>query len=122
MRITRILHHSVNVDGGLGDAADFYRDLLALPDEPRPDVPGVPGAWFRVGDAQVHLVGAPAGGGPIRPTDAHVCFGVHDLDAAVAELDERGIPYVRGAQGDVVQIWISDPAGNTIELQQDRPL
>jgi catechol-2,3-dioxygenase len=27
---------------------------------------------------------------------------------------------VRGAQGTVVQIWFVDPAGNTIEIQQDR--
>jgi hypothetical protein len=31
----------------------------------------------------------------------------------------EGIPYVRGAQGTVVQIWTTDRAGNTVELQQD---
>jgi catechol-2,3-dioxygenase len=46
---------------------------------------------------------------------------VEDLDAAIAELADRGIQYVRGVQGEgIVQIWITDPAGNTIELQQDR--
>ena len=46
-----------------------------------------------------------------------------DLDAAVAELEERGIDYQRAVQGEsTVQIWISDPAGNTIELQQDTVL
>jgi catechol 2,3-dioxygenase-like lactoylglutathione lyase family enzyme len=67
----------------------------------------------------VHLVDAPAGDQVIRPTGPHVCFGVEDLDGAIAELERDGIPLVRGAQGEVVQIWVTDPAGNTIELQQD---
>ena len=46
---------------------------------------------------------------------------MEDLDQAIAELTEKQIPYQRGVQGaGTVQIWIIDPAGNTIELQQDR--
>ena len=119
MKVTRILHHSVNVEGDLGVAVGFYRGLLALGDHPRPEIPGIDGHWFAVGDAQVHLVDAPAGPGPIRPTGPHVCFGVEDIDAAVAELEAEGIDYTRGAQGTTVQIWIVDPSGNTVELQQD---
>jgi catechol 2,3-dioxygenase-like lactoylglutathione lyase family enzyme len=119
MKVTRILHHSVNVEGGLAEAEGFYRQLLDLGDLPRPEIPGIDGHWFGVGDAQVHLVDAPAGPGPIRPAGPHVCFGVADLDAAVAELEAQGIDYTRGAQGTTVQIWIVDPSGNTIELQQD---
>jgi catechol 2,3-dioxygenase-like lactoylglutathione lyase family enzyme len=119
MKLTRILHHSVNVEGGLTGAEDFYRRLLALGDLPRPEIAGVDGHWFGIGDAQVHLVDAPAGPGPIRPTGPHVCFGVEDIDAAVTELEAQGIEYTRGAQGSTVQIWIVDPSGNTIELQQD---
>ena len=56
----------------------------------------------------------------IDPTGHHYCVAVDDLDAAVAELEARGIEYARGVQGEgVVQIWITDPAGNTIELQQE---
>ena len=61
-----------------------------------------------------------AGTDVIQPTGPHVCFAVDDLDAAIAELEGDGIAYVRGAQGAVVQIWFSDPAGNTIEIQQER--
>jgi catechol 2,3-dioxygenase-like lactoylglutathione lyase family enzyme len=119
MKVTRILHTSVSVEGRLDSATDFYRTLLGLADEARPDFPGVGGHWFAVGDAQVHLVDAPGGSGAIRPTDHHVCFGVDDLDAAITELEANGIEYLRAAQGDVVQVWVADPAGNTIELQQD---
>ena len=120
MKITRILHASVNVEGRLDAATAFYRSVLALDPTPRPTIPGVAGQWFSVGDAQVHLVDAPHRGAPrIDPTGPHVCFGVEDLAAAIGELEGAGIAYERGAQGDVTQIWIADPSGFTIELQQD---
>lgn len=119
MNVTRTLHHSVNVEGHLDDCVDFYRRLLHLSDDARPTIPGVDGHWFAAGDVQLHLVDADAGTEVIRPTGPHVCFAVDDLDGAIAELERDGIPYVRGAQGPVVQIWFVDPAGNTIEIQQD---
>ncbi|MCU1430209.1 MAG: Glyoxalase-like domain [Actinomycetia bacterium] len=121
MNVTRFHHVSVNTnDAPLGDMVTFYRDVLGLGDEARPDIPGVPGHWHAVGDLQLHLVGAPSRGPGIDPTGQHYCVAVEDLDAAIAELTERGIPYVRGVQGEHnVQIWITDPAGNTIELQQE---
>ncbi len=50
----------------------------------------------------------------------HWCLWVVDIDAARAELESAGIDYLEGAQGDVVQIWISDPNGQVVELQQSR--
>jgi catechol 2,3-dioxygenase-like lactoylglutathione lyase family enzyme len=122
MKVTRTLHHSVNVAGSLDDSVAFYRRLLSLPDEARPDIPGVEGHWFSAGDVQLHLVDAPTGSGPIQPTGPHVCFAVSDLDHAIAELERAGVPFVRGAQGTVVQIWFVDPAGNTVEIQQETVL
>jgi catechol 2,3-dioxygenase-like lactoylglutathione lyase family enzyme len=119
MKVTRILHHSINVEGRLDEAADFYSTVVGLPSTPRPEIPGVAGRWFELGDAQLHLVDAPVGAGPIRPTGPHVCLAVDDLEAAVAELAALGIQTVRGAQGPVVQIWFVDPLGHTIELQQE---
>jgi catechol 2,3-dioxygenase-like lactoylglutathione lyase family enzyme len=119
MKVTRTLHHSMNVEGGLGDCVSFYSGLLGMHDESRPVIPGVEGHWFAAGGVQLHLVDAPAGDTGIQPTGPHVCFAVADLESAIAELDQAGIPYLRGAQGEVVQIWIVDPAGNTIEIQQD---
>jgi catechol 2,3-dioxygenase-like lactoylglutathione lyase family enzyme len=118
MRVTRTLHHSMNVEGELDRSIEFYRQFFDMPDEDRPNIPGVEGHWFTAGNAQIHLVDAPADG-PIQPTGPHVCFAVADLDEAVAELERAGVPYVEGAQGTTVQIWFADPAGNTIEIQQD---
>jgi catechol 2,3-dioxygenase-like lactoylglutathione lyase family enzyme len=120
MRITGVLHASVNTSSAADDTAAFYAEVLGLPRRDRPEIPGIPGQWFDVGDVQLHLVGAPEADHGIDPVTHHVCFAVEDLDAAMDELAERGIPVVTGAQGDVVQVWFTDPAGNTIELQQDR--
>jgi catechol 2,3-dioxygenase-like lactoylglutathione lyase family enzyme len=120
VKVTRFHHVSINTNGAsLDDVATFYRDVLGLGDKARPEIPGIPGHWHVVGDQELHLVGAPPRGTPIDSTGHHYCVAVDDLDAAVAELEDRGIEYQRAVQGaGTVQIWISDPAGNTIELQQ----
>jgi len=124
MNVTRFHHVSVNTNQTpLEDLVAFYRDVLGLGDKPRPDIPGVPGHWHVVGAQELHLVGAAPQGTPIDPTGNHYCVGVADLDAAVTELEALGIDYQRAVQGEnTVQIWINDPAGNTIELQQDTGL
>ena len=120
MKAKRVLHGSVNVVGRLEETQRFYGEVLGLTTIPRPEIPGVGGQWFGVGDVEVHLVDAPAGDAGIRPADHHLCFAIDDLDAAIAELEEAGTPYLRSAQGEVVQIFITDPAGNVVELQQAR--
>jgi catechol 2,3-dioxygenase-like lactoylglutathione lyase family enzyme len=122
MRVTRFHHVSVNANGvPVDQMVGFYRDVFGLGDRPRPEIPGVPGHWHTVGDQELHLVGAAPSGQAIDTTGNHYCVAVEDLDGAIAELEARGIEYVRALQGeDTVQIWVADPAGNTIELQQDR--
>jgi catechol 2,3-dioxygenase-like lactoylglutathione lyase family enzyme len=129
VKVTRILHASVNVAGSLDRADRFYREVLGMPAAARPDIPGVGGRWLAAGDGQVHLVDAPMAGHGIDPTGPHFCLAVEDVEAAVAELDGLGIPYLRASQaaadgqgGEVAQVWFTDPAGNTIEIQQDHPL
>ena len=121
VKVTRTLHHSVNVEGSL--APPSPSTATSGHGRRRPSGhPRVGGHWFAAGNAQLHLVDADAGDGAVRPAGPHVCFAVDDLDAAVAELEAGGIPYLRGAQGPVVQIWFADPAGNTVEIQQDPDL
>ena len=120
MRVTRFHHVSVNTNGTpLDEVIRFYRDVLDLEDKLRPEIAGIARHWYAVGDQELHLVGAPPQETRIDSTGNHYCVAVDELDAAIAELDECGIEYKRALQGEVtVQIWISDPAGNTIELQQ----
>jgi catechol 2,3-dioxygenase-like lactoylglutathione lyase family enzyme len=128
VKITGVLHASVNVSGTLDAASEWYRQVLGLETTWRPHIDGVPGAWFAIDDVvQMHLVGSPPRADrPIDPGAHHVCLGVEDLEAAVAELDAGEIPYVRGEQNHngvvVPQIFVTDPAGNVIELQEDTRL
>ncbi len=122
MKVTRFHHVSVNCnDTTLQEMVSFYVGVFGLETKERPEIPGIPGHWFDVADQELHVVGAPPQGTEIDSTGNHFCIAVEDLGAAIAELEERKIPYERAVQGaGTVQIWINDPAGNTIELQQDR--
>ena len=118
MKVTRVAHISVNVEAALAETRHFYTEVLGLEDRPRPEM-RVAGHWFGLGESELHLVDARCAGSGIDPTGPHFCVYVDDLGAAIAELEERGVEYVRGAQGEVVQIWVVDPAGSTVELQQE---
>ena len=120
MKIVRVQHVSVNCHGRLDATRRFYSDLFELPDLPRPEIPGVDGVWLGLGDVQLHLVDAAQSGELPDPVAPHWCLWVVDIDDARAELEQAGIDYVEGAQGAVVQIWITDPNGQVIELQQSR--
>jgi catechol 2,3-dioxygenase-like lactoylglutathione lyase family enzyme len=124
VKITGFHHVSVNRnEATLADMVTFYGRLFGLDSKERPEIPGVPGHWFDVSGQELHVVGAPPQGTEIDTTGNHYCVTVEDLEAAIAELQDRHIAFERAVQGaGTVQIWINDPAGNTIELQQDREL
>lgn len=119
MEITRLLHVSRSVVGALDDATTFYSEALGLSVAQRPDL-AVPGQWFTVGDSQLHLNARPAGHDPgSGPRPDHVCLGVADLDALLQRLDRRTVSYTIGGSLAGRQVWLRDPAGNVVELQED---
>ena len=120
MKVVRVQHVSVNCHRQLEATRAFYTGLFETEELARPVIPGVDGSWLALGDAQLHLVDAPTSGAPVDPVADHWCVEVTDLDAARTELELSGIDYVEGAQGEVVQLWINDPNGRVIELQQAR--
>lgn len=125
MKITRINHMAYNVSGVVAQARDFYTRLLGLPEVPiqlpggEPMIDSPMGLWIQQGNVQMHLIGLERTGEVREPQGTHVSWYVADLDAAVTELRDAGIEMreLRGGVGHIV--WIADPAGNTIELQQD---
>ena len=119
MKVTRFGHTSVNVHGALEETLKFYTEFLGLDEIPRPAGIGIPGAWFGAGDAQIHLIGAEDNGEPGNPIGPHYAVLVADLEAAVVEIEAAGLRYLRLGKGLASQVWITDPAGNTIEFQQD---
>ena len=129
MKITRVNHISINVDGGAySGVMDFFSGILGLPviNDVRPQQfkDAIPGDWFSIGDARLHVFdyeegqelrqpGSPQPGGP------HFAVYVEDLSGAVAELESRDIPYWSNGEGVKRQVWVLDPGGNTVELSQD---
>jgi glyoxylase I family protein len=99
----------------------FYRDVLGMPEIPRPAALGVGGAWLGVGNAQVHLIqrfaGSDVGAPPpsLNPAAQHVAFVVEDYAATLARLEAEGLA-VLATSPEMGQMWVQDPDGHVIEL------
>ena len=112
------IHHvSVNVED-VAEAITFYTDVLGFSLRgDRPDF-GFDGAWLNVGDQQLHLIKAhvPAAAGQ------HFAIRVPDMEMAVKEIRGRGVKVSDPVPvGQNLQAFLSDPAGNGIELHQVGP-
>ncbi len=123
MKVTRFHHVSVNTN----DAAARRRwststaTCSASATSPAPEIPGIPGHWHRVGDSAAPPRRRAAVGHrhrhdrpPLlrrgrRPRRRHRRARRHAASSTCARCRART----------TVQIWITDPAGNTIELQQE---
>jgi glyoxylase I family protein len=112
------VHHvSINVRDS-AESIEFYTGVLGLTARTdRPDF-AFAGAWLDLAGQQVHLIEGEV------PTSCgqHFAIQVADLDAAVAELRERGID-VRDPNGvgAARQTFLFDPSGNMIELHEPAP-
>lgn len=116
---TTINHVSVNaVD--LQRSVDFYVELLGAEPIPTPNF-GIHVQWLALGRTQLHLFER-----DIQPTSHHhLGITVDDLES-VYRVAERHDAFDRTAfrnhlvelPGDVVQLYIRDPAGNLVEIDQ----
>lgn len=114
MRPVAVHHVSLNVDD-VEAALRFYTDVLGL--EARNDRPDFPfgGAWLDAGGQQVHLIE----GKPPPGLGQHFALLVDDLDGTVTELRDRGVEVSDPRPvGTSRQAFVSDPAGNLVELHQ----
>jgi glyoxylase I family protein len=114
MRPVAVHHVSINVDD-VEAALRFYTDVLGL--QQRADRPDFPfgGAWLDIGGQQVHLIE----GEPPPGLGQHFAILVDDLDATIAELRGRDVDVSDPRPvGTSRQAFVSDPAGNLIELHQ----
>ena len=120
------LHHVSLVVEDLARAKAFYGGLLGLRELPRPAFTFA-GAWYSLGDCQLHLtVHAPArtlrGTTDIDSRDGHFAVRVHDYEETLAYLKARGVP-VKESRDNVTpwaQLYITDPDGNVIEFNAER--
>ena len=98
----------------------FYRDVLGFAEQPRPDL-GIPGAWLRAGDAEVHLIagvaGLPLGETPpvLNPAAHHIAFRIDDYERSLERLRAHELQVLE-AGAEQGQMWLQDPDGHIIEL------
>ena len=113
----QINHVSVNaVD--LQESVDFYVDLLGAELLPSPNF-GLPVVWLALGRTQLHLFERDLQ----PPSHHHLGITVDDLEP-VYRAAERRDAFEREAfgnhlvelPGDVVQLYVRDPAGNLVEI------
>ncbi|NJN15957.1 MAG: glyoxalase [Oscillochloris sp.] len=125
------MDHAALVVCDVERSRSFYTQVLGMDEVPRPVTFRFPGAWFRKGRAEFHLIGEAEAGraATIQPAYyerelrrgylPHLALEVADLAAAQAHLAALNVPIVGGPQprGDgVIQLYIRDPDGYVIEL------
>jgi glyoxylase I family protein len=113
------LNHASLIVANLDVSMVFYCDVLGLQQVDRPDL-GFPGAWFQLGDQQIHLLelenpdpitGRPEHGG----RDRHVALNALSLSPVQDTLNKAGIVYTMSKSGRRA-LFCRDPDGNAIEI------
>jgi glyoxylase I family protein len=125
--VIETLHHvSVSVTD-LERARRFYREVLGLTEIPRPAF-DFPGAWFSLGDRELHLLvhttpRSLRGTTDVDPRDGHLALRVSDYDAMLERLRTHGVEAVASRVNPTPwsQLYLADPDGNMIELNVERP-
>jgi catechol 2,3-dioxygenase-like lactoylglutathione lyase family enzyme len=102
------------------EARRFYGDLLGLPEIDKPEpLRGRGGAWFRVGDQQLHI-GVQEPFSPARKAHPALRVRATELDALALHLTEAGSEVIWDEElPDVRRFFSEDPWGNRIELMAD---
>ncbi len=122
------LHHVSVCVTDLTRAKHFYGEVIGLRELPRPDL-GFPGAWYAVGTTQelhliVHLPSKTIRGTPeIDGRDGHFAFRVTSYDETLTRLRAHGIALIESPRNATpwAQIYVTDPDGNVIEFNIERP-
>jgi catechol 2,3-dioxygenase-like lactoylglutathione lyase family enzyme len=114
---SRINHVSVNARD-LRESVDFYVELLGAEPISSPNF-GVPVQWLALGRTQLHLFER-----DLQPTSYHH-FGitVDEIEPVYRAAERRGAfdrlafgNHLVELPGDVVQLYVRDPAGNLVEI------
>jgi catechol 2,3-dioxygenase-like lactoylglutathione lyase family enzyme len=117
---SRINHVSVNAHD-LEESVAFYGELLGAEAIPTPNF-GRPVQWLALGRTQLHLFEQ-----DVQPTSHHhLGITVDDLEPVYRAAERRGAfdreafgNHLVELPGDVVQLYLRDPAGNLIEIDQE---
>ena len=114
-----INHVSINARD-LQESVDFYVELLGAEPIPTPNF-GIPVQWLALGNTQLHLFER-----DLQPTSHHhLGITVDDLEPVYRAVQRHGAfdevafrNRLVELPGDIVQLYLRDPAGNLVEIDQ----
>ena len=116
--VTQLHHVNVTVPAALEVAAkEFYGSVLGLKQVPKPVAARPTGAWYQIGENQLHLSVEEESS---DLSSRHVCFWVSDLVAAQKRFRDAGVEVlldprpIPGTQ----RFYVRDPGGNQLEIVQ----
>jgi catechol 2,3-dioxygenase-like lactoylglutathione lyase family enzyme len=116
---SRVNHVSVNARD-LEQSAEFYVELLGADRIPSPNF-DLPVLWLAFGRTELHLFEKDVE----PPSHHHVGITVDDLEPVYRAAKRRGAfdreafgNHLVELPGDVVQLYVRDPAGNLVEFDQ----
>ncbi|MBF2077828.1 MAG: VOC family protein [Synechococcales cyanobacterium T60_A2020_003] len=119
MELQRPLHTAILVTN-LERAEQFYGEVLGLEKVERSLK--YPGAWYQLGDYQIHLMVDASIPSSLHNVEKwgrnrHIAFGVTNFEAAKAHLLAHHCPIQESTSGRAA-LFTQDPDGNVVELSQ----
>ncbi len=119
MKIIGHLHTAFLV-ADLEKAEQFYSNVLGLSKINR--ILKYPGAWYQLGDFQLHLILEPNLVQELQNKEKwgrnhHIALAVDNLEFVKQCLEENGYSFQMSASGRKA-LFTQDPDGNVIELQE----
>ena len=116
--VTALHHVNVTVPSDLESAAKhFYGAVLGLQQVPKPAAARPTGAWYQIGDNQLHLSVEDE---PRSTSSRHICFKVDDLTETEKRFRNAGVeinPDPRPIPS-TQRFYVRDPGGNQLEIVQ----
>jgi glyoxylase I family protein len=119
VQIQQCLHTAILVSD-LEKAETFYGKILGLAKIERSLK--YPGAWYQIGDYQIHLMVDARAKTELTNTEKwgrnpHIALSVKDLNSAIATFAQQNYPFQMSASGRAA-LFVRDPDGNVLELNQ----
>ncbi len=121
MAIVRLQHLQMTIPASqANEARRFYGELLGLEEMPRPQSlsdAGRTGAWYRIGDQELHLRFETNPDGEPGLSDRHPALITNDLDGLRMRLGDAGVELEEAIPVEGrARFFARDPGGNRIEF------